>query len=172
MAVHRLFQSLDRLPDFQHWREPPGQHFPPEPVQYGDEIQIPAGNDDYCRENLCLIDCSSVPVALVAWELDVLIRICRKSGFIVGENWSESGSLAIWNSANQYGVDWLDIDSGKPQQIIVVAHVNGRLRDEAVNLKMFDSLDDVSRKPARRRYNYNNIRQHSSLGNQTPTEAR
>ena len=108
----------------------------------------------------------------MAWELDVLIRICRKSGFIVGENWSESGSLAIWNSANQYGVDWLDIDSGKPQQIIVVAHVNGRLRDEAVNLKMFDSLDDVSRKPARRRYNYNNIRQHSSLGNQTPTEAR
>ena len=37
---------------------------------------------------------------------------------------------------------------------------------------MFDSLDDARRKPALWRYDYNNVRPHSSLGNQTPAKAR
>jgi len=37
---------------------------------------------------------------------------------------------------------------------------------------MFDSLDETRRKLALWRYDYNNVRPHSSLGNKTPTEAR
>jgi len=37
---------------------------------------------------------------------------------------------------------------------------------------MFDSLDDARRELALWRYDYNNVRPHSSLGNQTPAEAR
>lgn len=37
---------------------------------------------------------------------------------------------------------------------------------------MFDSLDDARRKLALWRYDYNNVRPHSSLENQTPAEAR
>ena len=37
---------------------------------------------------------------------------------------------------------------------------------------MFDSLDDARRKLALWRYDYNNVRPHSSLDNQTPAEAR
>ena len=37
---------------------------------------------------------------------------------------------------------------------------------------MFDSLDDARRKLALWRYDHNNVRPHSSLGNQTPAEAR
>ena len=37
---------------------------------------------------------------------------------------------------------------------------------------MFASLDDARRKRALWRYDYNHIRPHSSLGHQTPAEAR
>ena len=40
-----------------------------------------------------------------------------------------------------------------------------------LNEKMFDSLDDARRKLALWRYDYNNVRPHSSLGIQTPAEA-
>ena len=41
-----------------------------------------------------------------------------------------------------------------------------------LNEEIFDSLTDARRKLALWRYDYNNVRPHSSLGNQTPAEAR
>jgi hypothetical protein len=52
------------------------------------------------------------------------------------------------------------------------AHQPGIRRDELLNEKIFDTLDDARRKLALWRYDYNNIRPHSSLGNQTPAQAR
>lgn len=49
---------------------------------------------------------------------------------------------------------------------------NGSLRDECLNEEIFDSLADARRKLALWRYDYNHVRPHSSLGNQTPAEAR
>ena len=43
---------------------------------------------------------------------------------------------------------------------------------ELLNEEMFDSLDDARRKLALWRYDYNQVRPHSSLENQTPVEAR
>ncbi len=37
---------------------------------------------------------------------------------------------------------------------------------------MFDSLEDARRKLALWRYDYNNVKPHSSLSNQTPADAR
>ena len=74
--------------------------------------------------------------------------------------------------ANDHSVDWHYIDPGKPQQNAFIESFNGSLRDEILNEEMFDSLDDARRKLALWRYDYNNVRPHSSLGNQTPAEAR
>jgi putative transposase len=46
------------------------------------------------------------------------------------------------------------------------------LRDECLNEEIFDSLADARRTLAIWRYDYNNVRPHSSLGNKTPAEAR
>jgi putative transposase len=46
------------------------------------------------------------------------------------------------------------------------------LRDECLNEENFDSLADARRKLAIWRYDYNNVRPHSSLSNQTPSDAR
>ena len=55
---------------------------------------------------------------------------------------------------------------------ILALNGNGSLRDELLNEEIFDSLDDARRKLALWRYDYNTIRPHSSLANQTPQQAR
>jgi putative transposase len=47
-----------------------------------------------------------------------------------------------------------------------------RATDECLDEEIFDSLADTRRKLALWRYDDNNVRPHSSLGNKTPTEAR
>ena len=70
------------------------------------------------------------------------------------------------------GVEWHYIDPGKPQHNGYIESFNGSLRDECLNEEIFDSLADARRRLAIWRYDYNNVRPHSSLGNQTPAEAR
>ena len=54
----------------------------------------------------------------------------------------------------------------------MIESFNGSLRDECLNEEIFDSLTDARQKLALWRYDYNNVRPHSSLGNQTPFRAR
>ena len=64
------------------------------------------------------------------------------------------------------------IQCGLPQQNGFIERFNGSLRDELLNEEIFDTLDDARRKLALWRYVYNSVRPHSSLGNQTPADAR
>ena len=66
---------------------------------------------------------------------------------------------------------WHYIDLGKPQQNGLIESFNGSLHDECLNEEIFDSLADARQKLALWRYDYNNIRPHSSLGNKNPAEA-
>lgn len=75
-----------------------------------------------------------------------------------------------WANAN--GVEWHYIDPGRPQQNGFFESFNGSLRDECSNEEIFDSVVDARRKLAIWRYEYNNVRLHSSVGNKTPAEAR
>ncbi|WP_121143690.1 IS3 family transposase [Roseovarius halotolerans] len=135
-------------------------------------FRILAVNDDCCRENLCLMADTSISGARVARELDALVRVYGKPGSIVSDNGTEFTSRAILKWANDNNVGWHYIDPGKPQQNAFIESFNGSLRDELLNEEMFDSLDDARRKLALWRYDYNNVRPHSSLENQTPAEAR
>jgi len=131
-----------------------------------------AVNDDCCRENLCLMADTSILGARVARELDALVRIYGKPACIVSDNGTEFTSRAILKWAGEKDVDWHYIDPLKPQQNGFIESFNGSLRDELLNEEIFDTLDDARRKMALWRYDYNNVRPHSSLGNQTPAEAR
>ena len=135
-------------------------------------FRILAVNDDCCRENLCLMADTSISGTRVARELDALVRLYGKPASIVSDNGTEFTSRAILKWANDNGVAWHYIDPGKPQQNAFIESFNGSLRDECLNEEMFDSLDDARRKLALWRYDYNNVRPHSSLGNQTPAQAR
>ena len=136
------------------------------------KFRILAVNDDCCRENLALIADTSISGARVARELDALVRIYGKPACVVSDNGTEFTSKAILKWANENGVEWHYIDPGKPQQNGYIESFNGSLRDECLNEEIFDSLDDARRKLGLWRYDYNNVRPHSSLGNKTPAEAR
>ncbi len=136
------------------------------------KFRMLAVNDDCCRENLCLMADTSISGARVARELDALVRVYGKPDCIVSDNGTEFTSRAILKWAGDNDVEWHYIDPGKPQQNGFIESFNGSLRDELLNEELFDSLDDARRKLALWRYDYNNVRPHSSLGNQTPAEAR
>jgi putative transposase len=135
-------------------------------------FRVLAINDDCCRESLGLIADTSISGARVARELDALVRLYGKPKSIVSDNGTEFTSRAILKWADQNGVAWHYIDPGKPQQNAFIESFNGSLRDELLNEEMFDNLDDARRKLAIWRYDYNNVRPHSSLGNKPPAEAR
>ena len=135
-------------------------------------FRILAVNDNCCREKLCLMADISILGTRVARELDAIVRLYGKPTSIVSDNGTEFSSRAILKLANDNVVEWHYIDPAKPQQNAFIESLNGSLRDELLNEEMFDSLDDARRKLALWRYDYNNVRPHSSLGNKTPAEAR
>ncbi len=108
----------------------------------------------------------------VARELDALVRIYGKPACIVSDNGTEFTSKAILKWANDNKVEWHYIDPGKPQRNGYIESFNGSLRDECLNEEIFDSLADARKTLALWRYDCNNVRPHSSLGNQAPAEAR
>jgi putative transposase len=73
---------------------------------------------------------------------------------------------------NEKNVEWHYIASDKPQQIASIASFAGSLRDEWRNEEWFDSLDDARRKFSLWRYDYYQVRPHSSQGNKAPDETR
>ncbi len=84
---------------------------------------------------------------------------------------NEFTSKVIQKWANDNGIEWHYLDPGKRQQNGYIKSFNGSLRDECLNADIFDTLADARRKLALWRYDYNHVRPHASLANQTPAEA-
>ena len=79
-------------------------------------------------------------------------------------------AILKWQKARD--VDWHYIEPGKPQQNAFIESFNGRLRDECLNETLFSSLGEARAVLAEWRDDYNRVRPHSSLANQTPEEFR
>ena len=90
----------------------------------------------------------------------------------MSDNGTEFTSRAMLKWQDKTGVDWHYIDPGKPQQNGFVESFNGRLRDECLNEEVFSSLNEARLILGAWRYDYNNIRPHSALENQTPKQVR
>ena len=115
---------------------------------------------------------TSISGARVARELDALVRLYGKPACIVSDNGTEFTSRAILKWAGDNDVDWHYIDPGNPQQNAFIESFNGSLRNELLNEEIFETLDIARLKLAFWRYDCNNVRPHSSLGNQAPAQAR
>jgi putative transposase len=70
--------------------------------------------------------------------------------------------------ASRHGIQLDFIRPGKPVENSFIESFNGRLRDECLNVEVFFTLDDVREKLARWREDYNRLRPHSSLQDETP----
>jgi putative transposase len=79
-----------------------------------------------------------------------------------------SRSLDLWAYFNGVKLDFSR--PGKPTDNAVIESFNGRLRDECLNQHWFLSLDEARAVTEAWREDYNRVRPHGALGNQTPSE--
>ncbi|MGR3759256.1 IS3 family transposase [Roseobacteraceae bacterium NS-SX3] len=138
----------------------------------GRRFRVLAIVDDFSRECLALVAETSLSGLRVTRELTAIMARRGRPRTIVSDNGTELTSMAVLRWCQETRIDWHYIDPGKPQQNAFIESFNGSLRDELLNEELFDTLDDARRKLALWRYDYNNVRPHSSLGNRTPKQAR
>jgi putative transposase len=126
--------------------------------------------DDFNREALWIEIDLSLPAARVTRVLDMLavwrgypaqIRVDNGPEFI-------SHHMVAW--AEEHGVYIEYIQPGKPAQNGFVERFNRTYREEVLDAYVFSSLDEARRITADWLHDYNSIRPHASLGNQTPYE--
>ena len=68
----------------------------------------------------------------------------------------------------RHGVELRFIRPGKPIENVYVESFNGKFRDECLNEHLFVSLADAKTIIEAWRVDYNTVRPHHSLGQQTP----
>lgn len=134
----------------------------------GRRFRILAVVDDFTRECLTLVPDTSLSGIRVSRELDATIARRGKPHTVVSDNGTELTSTAILRWCQDSGIDWHYIAPGKPQQNGFVESFNGRLRDECLNEHLFSTLSEAKAVLADWRDDYNQVRPHSSLSNQTP----
>lgn len=127
--------------------------------------------DDYSREALIMEVDTSIGGQRVARLLDEQATVRGAyPGSIVCDNGPEFISHVLEQWADEHGVKLEFIQPGKPVQNCFIESFNGRFRDECLNENWFVSLDDARRIIASWKEQYNEVREHGSLGGLTPRE--
>ena len=93
--------------------------------------------------------------------------------YLRSDNGSEFTAKVVREWLVRVGVGTLYIEPGSPWENGYIESFNGKLRDELLNLEIFDTLLEAKILIERWRREYNQIRPHSSLGYRPPApEAR
>ncbi len=126
--------------------------------------------DDFTRESVAIEVDTSIGGRRVALVLERLGELRGLPETIVTDNGPEFTSRALDAWTFGHGVKLHFIRPGKPVENAYAESFNGRFRDECLNENWFTNLLDARTIIERWRIDYNEVRPHSSLGNQTPME--
>lgn len=126
--------------------------------------------DDYTRECVAIEVDTSLPGERVVRVLERLAAIGRQPLHIVVDNGPEFTSRAVDQWAARRGVSLRFIDPGKPIQNAYIESFNGKFRDECLSQHWFISLEEARHVTEEWRIDYNELRPHRSLQQQTPAE--
>ena len=134
----------------------------------GRQVRVLVVLDNYSRECLLLTADTSLSGERVARELESLLAKYGKPGQIVSDNGSELTSTAIKKWSSKHQISWHYISPGKPQENGYIESMNGKLRDECLNMHVFSSMSSLRAELSSWRCYYNAERPHSSLGYRSP----
>lgn len=134
----------------------------------GRSIRMLTIMDEYTRECLA-IDVSrrlnSVDVIEQLADLFIFRGIPK---YIRSDNGPEFVAKQVRNWLRKSGTQTLYVEPGSPWENGYIESFNGKLRDELLNLEIFDTLLEAKVLVERWRREYNTLRPHSSLGYRPP----
>ena len=128
--------------------------------------------DSYSRDYLGFEVNTSIPGKRVCSILDRLVWLNGKPRTITVDNGPELIGKALDAWACLHKVKLVFNRPGTPQDNAFIESLNGRLRDECLNLNWFMSLNHAREVIGQWRKEYQTVRPHSALGGLTPDEFR
>jgi putative transposase len=126
--------------------------------------------DEFTREALAIDVAGSIRSRRVIEVVAKLISVRGAPRYIRSDNGPEFISAAIMKWLVDEGIETAYIAPGKPWQNGTDESFNGRFRDECLSMEWFRNRLEASAVIESWRQHYNDVRPHSSLGYQTPTE--
>ena len=124
--------------------------------------------DEYSRECLVIHVARKISAYDVLDQLADLFILRGIPDFIRSDNGPEFIAEILRTWLAELGVRTLFIEPGSPWENGYIESFNGKLRDELLNLEIFDTLLEARILTERYRKEYNTIRPHSSLGYRPP----
>lgn len=124
--------------------------------------------DDYTREAIWMEVSTSISGAQVTRVLDQLIELRGKPESLLSDNGPEFTGKVLDAWTYEQKINHQFIQPGKPNQNAYVESFNGKVRDECLNEHWWRTVDHARDEIENWREDYNTVRPHSSLNNQTP----
>jgi putative transposase len=137
-------------------------------IATGRTIRLLNVADAYTRECLALEVDTSFASRRVTRVLDRIIAERGAPRRIRCDNGPELTSRHFLAWCNGWRIDLLHIQPGKPTQNGRLESLNGKLRDEFLNVSYFRNLFEARRQASAWQKDYNDVRPHSALGYRTP----
>ena len=128
--------------------------------------------DEYTRENLAIKVAPSMRAKTVIETLEQLIQQYGTPRYIRSDNGAQFTARAVMIWLGRFYIKTAFIEPGKPWQNGFVESFHARLRDECLNMHLFNSGWEAQTLIEQWRIYYNNQRPHSSLNYQTPSDMR
>lgn len=124
--------------------------------------------DEFTRKSLAIRVARHLTSYDVIEVLAELFIIHGTPDFIRSDNGPEFTADVIRGWLSRLGVKTLFIEPGSPWENGYIESFNGKLRDELLNREIFDTVLEARIIIEKWRREYNQVRPHSSLGNQPP----
>lgn len=134
----------------------------------GRKLYILTVMDEFTREGLALDVALTTSAERVIGVVTALIAQHGAPGNLRSDNGAEFVAKAVQMWLVECGVATLYIDPGKPWQNGKEERFNGTVRDECLNLHVFNSLAEACVRLNAFRDHYNTARPHSRLGYLSP----
>ena len=134
----------------------------------GRPIKILTLIDEYTRQCLAINVSRNIKSQDVIESLTYLFIMRGIPEYIRSDNGPEFTSKAVRKWLNRLDVRTLYIEPGSPWENGYIESFNGKLRNELLNVEIFDTLLEAKVLTENWRQEYNQIRPHSSLGYQPP----
>ena len=134
----------------------------------GQQLKCLTVIDEFARECLAIDVAGSIRSWRVVEVLTQLLSVHGAPKILRSDNGPEFVSRALLRWAASQNLDMALIDPGKPWQNGTTESFNGKFRDECLSMEWFRHRVEAKVVIEQWRRHYNEVRPHSSLGNQTP----